>query len=131
MSRATLIWAATTMSVYRMVLPTALRKIGSRARVTKLSKPTNVPPTIVAVWSDRTNACTTGMSVNRAKKASVGRMKMYDHACFLTNETKLRVGGTGGGGPHAPPTRTRTSSEIIYSPRRAAPGLGAQPRPGL
>src|SRR5712691_9846850 len=73
-----------------MVLPTAFRKIGSRARVAKLSKPTNVPPTIVAFCSDSTKAWTTGMSVNSAKNARVGAMKTYDQACLRANKTIRR-----------------------------------------
>src|SRR5439155_11018364 len=90
MSNATQIWAVTTITVYTMVLPTALTKIGSRARMTKFSKPTNVPPTMVAFCKDRTNAWTTGMSVNRAKNARVGAMKMYDHVCLRATATIRR-----------------------------------------
>jgi len=44
------------MSAYSTVLPTALRKIGSRASVTKFSRPTKVPPTMLAFCSASVNA---------------------------------------------------------------------------
>jgi hypothetical protein len=73
-----------------MVLPTALRKIGSRASVRKFWRPTKVPPTIVASSSDSANAWTTGMTVNRTKNASVGAIKTYDQACLRAKRIVVR-----------------------------------------
>src|SRR6266540_2973523 len=63
-----------------MVLPRACRKTGSSASVTKFCRPTKSPPPIRALWSERTNACTTGTSVKTTNNAKVGRTKRYDHA---------------------------------------------------
>jgi len=38
----------------------------------------NSPPTIRALWSESTNACTTGRSVKTTNSAKVGRTKRYD-----------------------------------------------------
>ena len=90
MSNARPICAATVMTAYRIVLTTALQEDGSRARVTKLSMPTQVPPTIVAFCSDSSERLDDREDVNRAKKSSVGAMKRYDQPCL---RAKLRVPG--------------------------------------